>query len=143
MNEDEMIEEMAKVLCDKDKRCEECISRLLLPCEYKSYCTRLYNANYRKVGDDEIVIKKQAYEKFVEEFAKQEEIAHSYEQGYTELLETNHQLQDKQEKTKKETAREIIDLIVDESGVDLLGGYYKLPFHIYNKIKRKYRITRH
>lgn len=58
MTKDEMIEEMAKVLCDKDKRCEECISRLLLPCGYKSYCTRLYNAGYRKVGKNETVVKK-------------------------------------------------------------------------------------
>lgn len=62
MNKDEMIEEMAKILCDKDKRCEECISRLLLPCGYKSYCTILYNAGYRKVADDEIVVKKREYE---------------------------------------------------------------------------------
>lgn len=58
MNKDEMkmIEEMAKVLCDKN--CEECSSKLLVPCGYKSYCTKLYNAGYRKIADDEIVIKK-------------------------------------------------------------------------------------
>ena len=61
MNKDEMIEEMAKVLCDKDKRCEECISRLLLPCGYKSYCTRLYNAGYRKVADNPIQLKKHRF----------------------------------------------------------------------------------
>lgn len=58
MNKDEMIKDMAKVLCDKDKRCEECISRLLLPCGYKSYCTRLYNAGYRKVGKNKTVVNK-------------------------------------------------------------------------------------
>lgn len=63
MNKDEMIEEMAKVLCDNDKRCEECISRLLLPCGYKSYCTKLYNAGYRKMTEDEIVESMKTYER--------------------------------------------------------------------------------
>lgn len=44
------------------------------------------------------------------------------------------------ERARQEAAREIIDLIVDESGVDLLGGYYKLPFQTYNKIKREYGV---
>lgn len=94
MTKDEMIKEMQKdlVLSEQD-------------------CVWLYEKDgYRKVADDEIVIKKQVYEKFVEEFAKQEEIAHSYEQGYTELLETNHLLQDELEKTKQEK-REILQTI--------------------------------
>lgn len=44
------------------------------------------------------------------------------------------------ERARQETAREILELIVDESGVNLLGAYYKLPFHTYNKIKREYGI---
>lgn len=61
MNKDKiMIEEMAKVLCDKN--CEECSSKLLLPCGYKTYCTKLYNANCRIISDDEIVLKKSQYE---------------------------------------------------------------------------------
>lgn len=73
MDKDEMIEEMAKVLCDKDKRCEECISRLLLPCGYKSYCTKLYNAGYRKVADDddEIVESMKTYERARQETARE------------------------------------------------------------------------
>lgn len=46
----------------------------------------------------------------------------------------------KAEEVRKETAKEILDLIVDESGVDLLGAYYKLPIRTYNKIKREYGV---
>lgn len=97
MTKDEMIEEMAKVLCDKDKRCEECISRLLLPCGYKSYCTKLYNAGYRKVADDEIVVKKikepfvfydnrEEIEKRMQEY--EEEIAQAKQEEVREILTT-------------------------------------------------------
>lgn len=100
MNKDEIIEEMAKILCDKDKRCEECISRLLLPCGYKSYCTKLYNANYRKVADDEIVIKKSEYEDLRLAKYKAMEEATEYEKtAYKQL-----------EQAKQET-REILQTI--------------------------------
>lgn len=116
MNKDERLEEMIAIIQQEHS---DCMSNFCDRCEYYAmkYCgsvkkaTALYNAGYRKVADDEIVVNKQAYEKFVEEFAKQEEIAHSYEQGYAELLQSNHFLQDKLEKTKKETAREILKWI--------------------------------
>ena len=111
-----MIEDMRAII---QREHSDCMSNLCENCEYyaMNYCgsvkkaNALHNAGYRKVGEDEIVIKKQAYEKFVEEFAKQEEIAHSYEQGYTELLETNHQLQDELEKSKQEK-REILQQLI-------------------------------
>lgn len=116
MNKDEikMIKEMAEMLIDAQDKCElnpcnECEHQGCREgCWHYLSATELYKKGGRIVAEDEIVIKKQAYEKFVEEFAKQEEIAYSYEQGYTELLETNHQLQDELEKTKQETAREIL-----------------------------------
>ena len=112
MNKDEMI---------KEAKCHKCIhfpvcslwtkTDLIADETHKYYCRHYANEKeLSQVGDDEIVIKKQAYEKLVEEFAKQEEIAHSYEQGYTELLETNHLLQDELEKTKQEK-REILQTI--------------------------------
>ena len=116
MNKDEMI---------KEAKCHKCIhfpvcslwtkTDLIADETHKYYCRHYANEKeLSQVGDDEIVIKKQAYEKLVEEFAKQEEIAHSYEQGYTELLETNHQLQDKLEQVKKETAIEVSDKIYNK-----------------------------
>ena len=89
MNKDEIIEEMAKILCDKDKRCEECISRLLLPCGYKSYCTRLYNANYRKVGEDEIVESMKTYERAREETAREilQELYYEATSNVSEIVE--------------------------------------------------------
>lgn len=102
----------------------------------KGIMEALYNANYRKVADDEIVVKKQAYEKFIEDFAKQEEISHSYEQGYTELLETNHQLQDELEKSKKEK-KEILQMIYDK-GNDT--GIICLPAFAINQLAKAYHI---
>lgn len=94
LSKDEMIEKMAKVLCDNDKRCEECISRLLLPCGYKSYCTKLYNAGYRKVGKGKIVVKKSKIgmlEKTID---------------YLEMEKA--QLYKQREQAEQETAREIL-----------------------------------
>ena len=108
MDKDEMIEENEMI-----KRLQSALpdtETMRFNFDKIDLATYLYDAGCRKVGEDEIVIKKQAYEKFVEEFAKQEEIAHSYEQGYTELLETNHLLQDELEKTKQET-KEILQTI--------------------------------
>lgn len=120
MDKDEvMIKNMASIICKETSNkglCEKCGFKKHKQFGHTYQCRKfddaeaLYNAGCRKIGDDEIVVKKQAYEKFVEEFAKQEEIAHSYEQGYTELLETNHQLQDELEKAKQET-REILTAI--------------------------------
>ena len=49
-----MIKEMAKKLCGMDcKYCESCF--------HLRQANNIYNANYRKVGDDEIVVKKSEY----------------------------------------------------------------------------------
>ena len=105
MNKDEMkmIEEMAKIA--NFSAFDFTQGTIQSKTIYTAMATALYNAGYRKVGDDEIVESMKTYER-----------------------------------ARQETAREIIDLIVDESGVDLLGAYYKLPFHTYNKIKREYGI---
>lgn len=87
MNKDEkkMIEEMAQVLCNR--RCEDC-ELLGVSCGCKSYCTRLYNAGCRIIADDEIVIKKsERVNVIAEEF---------------------------EELVRKETAREILQIIKDE-----------------------------
>ena len=109
MNKDEMkmIEEMSNEIDLAKKRLwnAENLKKDDYSWHSKGIATALYNAGYRKVGDDEIVESMKTYER-----------------------------------ARQETAREIIDLIVDESGVDLLGAYYKLPFHTYNKIKREYGI---
>ena len=101
MNKDEMIEEMAKVLCDNDKRCEECISRLLLPCGYKSYCTKLYNAGYRKVAEDEIVESMKTYER-----ARQETAKKILQELYDCFI-------------YQENAREMVEQIADNYGIEL------------------------
>lgn len=62
MNKDEMINDMRAII---RRERSDCMSNLCENCEYyaMNFCgstktaTALYNANYRKVGDDEIVIK--------------------------------------------------------------------------------------
>lgn len=109
MTKDEMImiEEMAKVLCNR--KCGECeyIPRL---CGYKSYCTRLYNAGCRIIADDEIVIKKKQYEQL------------------KKYNRDRKRLRLKWQQAKQETAREILALIgkPNYKGDDWYeGAFYK------------------
>lgn len=90
-------------------------------CTSRNYAKKIIKLGYRKVGKDEQVVKK---DQLIEMLNSNLESGKrmGYAQG------------------RDETAREILDLIVDESGVNLLGAYYQLPFHTYNKIKRKYGI---
>ena len=106
MNKDEMINNIATSIG------LACTSIELDLKDRQEIAKTLYILGYRKVAEDEIVIKKQAYADFVEKFVEQEEIAHSYEQGYAELLQSNHFLQDKLENAKQET-REILQKLKD------------------------------
>lgn len=98
-----MIEEMARVLCNR--RCGECeyIPRL---CGYKSYCTRLYNAGCRIVGEDEKVFNlRELYNmfKFNEELTVK-----------SVLLQVEHDFVEH----PVLTIHEILDRIADRYGID-------------------------
>ena len=70
MNKDEMkmIEKMAKTIGDCGMSdCVFCNGKQ--KCLYYKSAETLYNANYRKVADDEIVIKKSEYEKLSKDYA--------------------------------------------------------------------------
>lgn len=85
MNKDEMIKDMAKVLCGMEcKYCENCF--------HLKQATALYNAGYRKVADDEVVFKQSE----VDEFRK--------DQAEVKFLKN---------KIKQETAREILQKLKD------------------------------
>ena len=65
MNKDEMIEDMTETIAetwinDLDGNPHN-FSEILWECDIESIARELYNANYRKVADDEIVIKKSEY----------------------------------------------------------------------------------
>lgn len=124
MNKDEMkmIEEMAKIM---DKSDEKCGNAGCFGCEYVNAdrcvyilgATELYNAGYRKIADDEIVIK--------DEYLKEE-------LRYLEY------------KTRRETAREILQTI-ENCGFRSLydktyGKHYKLTDYMIANIKHKYGI---
>lgn len=62
MNKDEMFEEIAKALCGMEcKYCEDCF--------HLRQANKIYNAGYRKVGDDEIVIQKDVFEEVSKDYA--------------------------------------------------------------------------
>lgn len=111
MDKEKQVLEMAKILCPKGTaNCEKCSKNY--KCDVKfSQLAELFDGGCQIVGEDEIVVKKEAYEKFVGQLIEQEEIAHSYEQGYAELLQSNHFLQDKLENARQETTREILQYI--------------------------------
>ena len=71
MNKDEMIEEMASIICKETSNeglCEKCDFKKHEQFGYTYQCRKfddaeaLYNANCRIIADDEIVIKKRQYE---------------------------------------------------------------------------------
>ena len=71
MNKDEMIEEMASIICKETSNeglCEKCDFKKHEQFGYTYQCHKfdnaeaLYNANCRIIADDEIVIKKSEYE---------------------------------------------------------------------------------
>ena len=150
MNKDEMIEEMASIICKETSNeglCEKCDFKKHEQFGYTYQCRKfddaeaLYNAGYRKVDDDEIVVKKEAYEKFVGQLIEQEEIAHSYEQGYAELLQSNHFLQDKLENARQETTREILQELKEMFGTSrefiwIGAGMGSIGDHISDRIEQ-------
>lgn len=78
MNENEMIEEMASIICRETSNkglCEKCGFKKREQFGYTYQCGKfdsaeaLYNANYRKISDDEIIIKKSEYDILLKDYA--------------------------------------------------------------------------
>lgn len=104
MNKDEMIEEMAKVLCALPLKCKECVYAETY-CIMKQEATVLYNAGYRKVGDDEIVIKKEDADYITE----------LYREKIGQVEKWRNLCELKIKETAQETAREILQELYDEA----------------------------
>ena len=99
MNKDEMIEDLTNFLknqCDNTPD-EDCVGCDCNECETRA----LINAGYRKVGEDEIVLTKSEYENLrLAQYNAQTTINENF------LLAL-----EKIEQAKKETAREIINML--------------------------------
>ena len=106
MNKDEMIEEMSKIIYKSD---EKCVNAYCFECEYVNTdrcvyilgATELYNAGYRKVADDEIVIKK----------SKIGMLEKTIDYLEMEKAQLNKQL----EQAEQEVSREILQELYDEA----------------------------
>lgn len=80
MNKDEMmIEDMARIICkgtSNEGFCEKCDFKKHEQFGYTYQCRKfddaeaLYNAGYRKIGDDEIVIKKREYDTLLKTYTQ-------------------------------------------------------------------------
>lgn len=127
MRKQEQIEEMANYYCEYcnkqtgEKFCEHIDDK---SCNIFFEAELFYNAGYRKIPEDSVVLSREEYKRLLDNAIR------------VDMEYLDHELA----KERKETAKEILDLIVDESGVDLLGAYYKLRIRTYNKIKREYGV---
>lgn len=102
MNENEMIEEMASIICKETSNegiCEKCDFKKHEQFGYTYQCRKfddaeaLYNANCRIIADDEVVLTKGAYES----------ISNKAKANVVKALEI-----------KQETAKEILQMIYDK-----------------------------
>lgn len=121
MDKDEMIkiqqiEQMAIMDCQRVPRgtkCADCSFARPHSCNSYRMATKLYNAGVRKVGDDDIVIKKSEYE----------ELKTHIEYVQTKLgavmlcIKNTHEIDisDLLRKQEQETAREILQELYDEA----------------------------
>lgn len=149
MNKEEMIKEMARVLSTV-KPCDalavsECIKR---KCEYPHFdgvtciaehkAEALYNAGYRKIADDEIVVKKSEYEAL-----KKATPIIKVDIREQFLKECEYEMRELEKKAKHETAREILQEIKQKYGrscSEYYPEYIELTGWELNKIANKYGI---
>ena len=141
MNKDEMIkiqqiEQMAIMDCQRVPRgtkCADCSFARPYSCNSYRMATALVNADYRKVADDEIVIKKSEYE----------ELKTHIEDLQTKLvavmlcIKNTHEIDisDLLRKQEQETARDILQEFLKEFVVYACVGDYYTDTEIYNKIQ--------
>ena len=111
MKDKEMIEEMAKIMCEND--CEECRRESIefygnsydedTQCVFSVGAEKLYNQGYRKVKDS-VVLSREEYENLLRE---KDELLNDRFAVCHALREQAKQLENKE----KETAEKIIDII--------------------------------
>lgn len=92
MEREKMIEEMATHICDFGD-CKKCV--LENKCNYFVMAKRLYSLGYRKIPDGAVVLTREEYE----------ELKH---EQHLVFLDRVKLVSDAEEKTRKETAREIL-----------------------------------
>ena len=124
MNKDEMKNDLTNIL---KNRCDnisfgDCMGRV--SCD-SCKAEAIYNAKYRKVGDDEIVVKKRQYEQLKKynrdrkrlrlkwQQAKQD-LDDIYSNGFVLLVEHHEIVDQVARETRQETAREILQMIYDK-----------------------------
>lgn len=156
MNEKEMIEEMAKVI---DDRLIEANNYLGSMNKGNGYwiAQKLVEHYQPKIPEGSVVLDRQEHQKYCsykiiepqikgcldrerELERKLKELEEQRDrQAYIaeELIQEKHRWT---EQARKETAKEILETILEESGIDILENFYKLPTRIFNKIKAKFGV---
>ena len=126
-NKEKQIEEMAKTMlelpiifsCKISVNCLQCNYFKQIGCQTKLVAEALYNAGYRKVNDDEVVLSISD----VEEFRK--------DQAEVKFLKKQIQ-----EETRKETARAVVTLAYQLSNQCL--DFYEFQNKLFDLIKEMY-----
>ena len=115
MTEQEQIEEMAKFMhykahgkdkdCDNEK-CEMCW------CSCKNDAELLYNAGYRKLPEDSVVLSKEEYEMLANQYKNLEIKYSNLCDNYRLCKDANETLKQNVIIARKETAKEILNAVV-------------------------------
>ena len=135
MNKDEMVEEMAKIA--NFSAFDFTQGTIQSKTIYTAMAEALYNAKYRKVADDEIVIKKSEYEALLLEQKRLKEMVDRIPCGYVKIAEDEivvkkskigmlektidylemekAQLNKQLEQAEQEVSREILQELYDEA----------------------------
>lgn len=106
MNKEEALREMSYIVVNNG-------------CDIRKSLEEIYNAGYRKMQGDHIVL---------------------YDNDCMTVIAVNKSFETIKEEIQRDTATEVLKTIIDESSVDLLLGKYILSRATVNKIKRKYGI---
>ena len=61
MDKQKQIEEMAKVICTHINPCENCTEYDFGYCKFLGWCEKLYNAGYRKIPENAVVLTREEY----------------------------------------------------------------------------------
>lgn len=145
MNKEQQIEEMAKFMhykahgkdkdCDNEK-CEMCW------CSCKNDAEALYNAGYRKIDKDSVVLSREEYEQLKQTIISQSEESTKLCTHLTQkIIDTRKETVEKILKDFKLQAREYQneDIIIDDNGERLMTNNEKLNY-LYTYLCDKYKV---
>lgn len=120
MDKQKQIEELAKVLCTNKRplNCKDCVIRSM--CTFKDWANELYNAGYRKIPENAVVLTR-------EDFETEKQMANYWKERAKMWKQAAHDI-------RKETAKEIYYHIAkayyDKQMLEIFRTYLKERFGV-------------